>query len=320
MKYLRRLISHDEFIEQATLIHNNKYDYSSVEIKSARDKIEIVCPIHGKFTKYIGQHLKGSGCRSCLHQSISMSQEEFIQRSQSVHKGYYDYSLVAYTNSDTVVKIVCPKHGVFEQRPYLHLRGSKCASCAKVKKKTTHEFICEALSIHDDKYDYSSTHYVSCNQKVEILCSKHGQFWITPDAHINGQQGCSKCTTSISWEETVWLNIMNVSLSNRQLRIKVDSDVWLKVDGYDPISKTVYEYNGDYYHGNPAKYKPEDINHRCGLTFGELYEKTVNREQQLKQAGYKVVSIWGSEFKKLYKPEIRKYREYHGRNKVCTVT
>tara|TARA_X000000950_G_scaffold28011_1_gene30158 strand:+ start:889 stop:1020 length:132 start_codon:yes stop_codon:yes gene_type:complete len=34
-------------------------------------------------------------------------------------------------------------------------------------------------------------------------------------------------------------------------------------------------------------------------TFGELYEITINKEKQLKKSGYKIVSIWESEWDKL---------------------
>jgi len=43
----------------------------------------------------------------------------------------YDYSLVDYKNSRTKVKIICPKHGVFEQKPSRLLLKGNCPSCSK---------------------------------------------------------------------------------------------------------------------------------------------------------------------------------------------
>ena len=319
MKYLRRLISVEEFITTSIQIHNNKYDYSCVNITSARTKIDIVCPHHGKFSQFIGSHLKGSGCMSCFRKSITFTQATFLEKSIAKHGDYYDYSQVQYVNSDQPVKIICPKHGVFEQRPYLHIRGTKCGYCAKVKKKTTEQFICEAVHIHGNKYDYSMTQYKGANNKIEIICPAHGNFWITPDAHLNGKQGCRACTTCISLEETIWLNLMKIPEEFRQYKVDVNTTAWLKVDGFDPITNTVYEYNGDYYHGNPSLYASDKVNHRCGLTFGELYQKTLKREQLLKSLGFNVVSIWGSDFKRQYKHQIAKYKREHGSKKVCTV-
>ncbi len=39
-----------------------------------------------------------------------------------------------------------------------------------------------------------------------------------------------------------------------------------------------------------------DINPKTKTTFGELYENTLKREKKLKKAGYKVISIWASDF------------------------
>jgi len=54
-----------EFIDQSKLVHGNKYDYSLAEYKSNRDKLLIVCPIHGEFWQSPSNHVKGIGCPSC---------------------------------------------------------------------------------------------------------------------------------------------------------------------------------------------------------------------------------------------------------------
>lgn len=49
------------------------------------------------------------------------------------HQNFYNYSLVNYINSKTKIKIVCPRHNVFEQLPYEHLRGKGCPICGESK-------------------------------------------------------------------------------------------------------------------------------------------------------------------------------------------
>lgn len=44
----------------------------------------------------------------------------------------YDYSLVEYKTAHTKVKIICKKHGVFEQSPNNHLNGKGCPKCAHI--------------------------------------------------------------------------------------------------------------------------------------------------------------------------------------------
>ena len=78
-----------------------------------------------------------------------LTTEQFIKRAKLVHGNKYDYALVEYKNTATKVKIICPVHGIFEQRPNDHLNGKGCSKCskktsAKKRQKTTKQFIKEA--------------------------------------------------------------------------------------------------------------------------------------------------------------------------------
>ena len=43
--------------------------------------------------------------------------EQFILESKEIHGDHYNYSKVDYVKSNLKVKIICPTHGEFEQRP-----------------------------------------------------------------------------------------------------------------------------------------------------------------------------------------------------------
>ncbi len=124
--------------------------------------------------------------------------ETFIEKARKVHGDRYDYSEVDYVNSETKVCIICPQHGRFYQAPSAHIRGNHCPKCANIKRGDTfrftkEDFLTKAREIHGDRYDYSKVDYKSANDKVCIVCSKHGEFWQTPLQHINMKQGCPKC-------------------------------------------------------------------------------------------------------------------------------
>jgi hypothetical protein len=128
--------------------------------------------------------------------SKRLTTEEFIKRAKEVHGDKYDYSLVDYKNNNTKVKIICPKHGVFEQRAADHLSGYGCKKCHKenfYQKLTAEEFIKRAKEVHGDKYDYSLVDYKGCQTKVKIICPIHGEFEQEPTAHINQKQDCPFC-------------------------------------------------------------------------------------------------------------------------------
>jgi hypothetical protein len=67
------------------------------------------------------------------------------------------------------------------------------------------------------------------------------------------------------------------------------------VDGFDKETSTVYEFNGCFFHGCNKCYKQDDINPLTGDTMNFLHEKTMRKEGNLKQMGYKMKSIWGCE-------------------------
>ena len=72
------------------------------------------------------------------------------------------------------------------------------------KKSTTGEFISKSKLIHGDKYDYSKVEYVNNHSKVCIICPEHGEFWMRPKNHLQGNN-CPKCssTAKLSTEEFV---------------------------------------------------------------------------------------------------------------------
>jgi 5S rRNA maturation endonuclease (ribonuclease M5) len=65
-----------------------------------------------------------------------------------------------------------------------------------MRKKTTQEFINEAINIHGNKYDYSKVEYINSKLKVIIICKvdDHGEFLQDPNHHLFQKRGCPKCT------------------------------------------------------------------------------------------------------------------------------
>ena len=180
-----------EFIKKATIIHNNKYDYSLVEYISTNVKIKIICPLHNIFEQIPKSHLKGHGCAKCANNNKSTT-EDFIKKANKIHNNKYDYSLVDYKDAKTKVKIICKEHGIFEQSPNTHLRNHGCPKCYGNDKKTIEEFIIESNKIHNNKYDYSLVEYRGNKRKVKIICKEHGIFEQSPIKHLKGQ-GCPIC-------------------------------------------------------------------------------------------------------------------------------
>ena len=123
----------EEFIQKAEAVHGDTYGYDKVEYVNNYTKVIINCPQHGDFTPIPANHIKGHGCPACglikQHDSLRMSQSEFIQKAKEIHGDEYDYDKVVYVNFRTKIIITCQKHGDFQQSPGSHLRGRGCPRC-----------------------------------------------------------------------------------------------------------------------------------------------------------------------------------------------
>lgn len=143
-----------------------------------------------------------------------MTQKEFIEKANKIHNNKYDYSKVIYENGKSIIKIICPIHGEFEQIARTHLKGRGCSECGRETKRlkkimSTEIFIERAKKIHGDKYDYSNVDMYNRNEKgkVCIICPSHGEFWITPNSHLSGV-GCSKCSNNYNFTNDEFVNFL----------------------------------------------------------------------------------------------------------------
>ena len=189
----------EKFVEKAKKKYGDKYDYSKVEYNGYNVKVCIICPKHGEFWQTPDNHLKHGKCPKCgfeqMKKSLTKTTEQFIEEAKAVHGDKYDYSKVNYVDAHTKVCIICPKHGEFWQAASKHVTHKKsgCPKCAIERKRmTTEEFVKRAKAVHGDKYDYSKVEYVNQTTKVCIICPEHGEFWQTPNGHLEGK-GCYEC-------------------------------------------------------------------------------------------------------------------------------
>jgi hypothetical protein len=227
-----------EFIEKATLIHGDKYEYSLVEYKNNKTKIKIICPIHGVFEQSAINHLRGNSCPKCIGRN--KTNEEFIKKAREIHGDKYDYSLI---DKNKNIKIICLVHGIFEQRASHHLSGSGCPKCAG-KNKTTEEFIRKAKEVHGDRYDYSKSIYLNDKSKILIICPIHGEFKQISGGHLQGS-GCPICRESKGEREIRQFLIENKIKFIPQHRFKNCRDKNpLPFDFYLPENNVCIEFQG----------------------------------------------------------------------------
>jgi len=123
----------------------------------------------------------------------------FIEKSNKIHKNYYDYSKSKYKNCKLKILIICPIHGKFYQTPDAHINGkSGCCECSRIRysNKKIKQYRLKILDIfykvHKNRYDYSEFFYKDAITKSNIKCQLHGIFKQSADVHKRGV-GCPKC-------------------------------------------------------------------------------------------------------------------------------
>jgi hypothetical protein len=134
---LSDLYSHDNetFVDKASKLHSNKYDYSKVEYVNCHTKVCIICPEHGEFWQTPINHAKNNkptGCPYCKP-NYKSNKEKFVLKANKVHDEKYTYDNFIYIRAINKSWITCFEHGDFLQTAHKHLLGQGCPSCSNSK-------------------------------------------------------------------------------------------------------------------------------------------------------------------------------------------
>lgn len=177
-----------------------------------------------------------------------LTTKEWIEKAQKVHGKTYNYSKSQYINTRSKIEIICPEHGEFWQEANAHIQGQGCPKCAnlsrnKFKFNTQEEFIIKANIIHNFKYNYSKIIYKLSKEKVIIICPIHGEFFQTPNDHLQNK-GCPKCQLK---SQTKLYNLLSNTFLNEIIYFEFGELIWLngqRFDIYFPKYNIAIEYNG----------------------------------------------------------------------------
>lgn len=74
-------------------------------------------------------------------------------------------------------------------------------------------------------------------------------------------------------------------------------------DGYCELTNTIYEFYGDYWHGNPSVF---------GGGLIDRYHKTLRREARIINMGYNIISVWETDFESVINNNMKKARNENG--------
>lgn len=272
-----------EFIEKANHVHNNEYIYDKVNYINSSTKVCITCKKHGDFWMTPSAHLNGQKCPKCQGRGLNI--DDIITLCKNIHGDKYNYSKINFHKMHEKVPIICPKHGVFMQSMSKHISKKQgCPLCAieerSIKKRTEYsEIIEKATVIHDGKYDYYKVDFNNINDKVNIICPKHGSFHQRLYDHIHGC-GCPKCANIKSDSEIEIFNFIKQYFPDAINGDKNTLD-GKELDIFIPSKNFAIEYNGLRWH---SEYYGKDKNYH------------INKLNKCNELGIKLINIFEDEY------------------------
>jgi len=237
-------------------IHGEKYIYDKfTHYENLWQKIEVFCTVCKlPFEPYINNHLKKkTGCPNCgkieaqntkLENGPTKKIEDYIEEFNIIHNNKYSYIKETYKGSNKEMKILCPIHGEFLQKPSNHRNGKGCPKCGKTsmidKLKFSPSELKEALNSVNN-YEYDESTYINTKEEMKFICQIHGEFWQRPMNQLRQGAGCPKCSTVKAEKELLKL-FPNLIHRDRKL---IEP---LEIDLVDYQNQFGIEFNGNLWH------------------------------------------------------------------------
>lgn len=252
-------------------LYGEKYIYTLNlnEFYRVTDRIDFICPVHGKMNQMIRIHLKGGGCKKCncknrffyktKNRGFKYNGKYIVDKANLVHNNKFLYNLIDEKPYSVLekIEIICPIHGPFKQQIKGHLEGKSCRKCGRIIcrnlfVKSTEQFIADAKKIHGDTYDYSKSKYIRSHDKLIITCKKHGDFLQKPYSHLHGH-GCPECLSTAHKLEKEILKFVKslkvkVKANDRTTLFDKSTKFYKEIDIYLPELNKGIEVNGVYWH------------------------------------------------------------------------
>lgn len=246
-------------------LYQNKYVFPVTFDGGLKDKVPVVCPLHGTFYTRLFVLLKNKPtyqCQICRNLSTKYRQKEITKEDRSKS-----------------TKMNRKRANESRRTPFNE-------AVMKLKEK------------HGDRFRYFPENFTGTSGKITFRCQKHGVITANYQDHINSVHGCPKCAiNNKSKAEQKWLETHNISNINYSI-IAPDGRKF-RVDGYDPINNTLYEFLGDYWHGHPSLFeKHNGVNARNKKAFVDLFNETEERFCILSNIGYNIIYAWESDVKR----------------------
>jgi len=266
-----------------------QYDYRNFKNEGSGVNFDIICKEHGPFPQSPSVHAKGHGCPTCAIEKntakATKPKEDFLIEAFKVQGNTYNLEDCNYVDRRTKIQAECNIHGKFSITPKNFLKGRGCPKCSKIRvandrRSTKEEIVEHSNNAHNNRYGYEKAIFVDSSTKMEVTCSVHKEFWVTPNNHISKLSGCPKCSTTgpsrVEQEVFDFLNSNVPAIQSDQSLL----DGKREIDIIIPSKKLAIEFNGLRWHSELFK----DKNYH------------LNKTKECKEKGYQLIHIFEDEW------------------------
>lgn len=253
--------------------------------KNVGTPLEVMCPKgHVYITRWSNFFSKGNRCKKCTSCGI-----DFVIA--SLKKEGYTTLSTSYKNQYSKIKYRCPLGHTAITTWNNWRQGCRCPECLKESFSNIYIYFLE----HGYTITSLEEEYTNSKFKFVYTCPRGHTSSMNWDNFKAGYR-CPFCSVgNVSLVSQKWLDQQGILFVYREYKIRAGSR-FFRVYGYDPKTNIVYEFLGDYWHGNPSVYNPDLINKHTGKKFSLLYEEWLEKKRLLENLGYTVIYIWESCF------------------------
>lgn len=257
-----RKITQAEFIEKAKIIHGDRYDYSLVNYKQSKEKIEIICKKHGKFFQSPNSHLNGNGCKKCG-----------IEFNSDCHKISWDedeVNILKECYPTTAIKVIVSTNKLNKTTSQIRRKANALGLKKSLQFKQN---ICinrnKTILGRDLTYELVKDIALKYNTRGEFQTKDCSAYQTARRAGYLSEicKHMASCTSGFSIPQLILKNILDGTLkTNSEYNTRKIISPY-EIDIYYPKFNLAVEYNGKGWHTNN---KFDDIKKRLFI------EKNIN--------------------------------------------
>lgn len=195
-------LSQEQFISAVIGVHGDKYSLAHARYAGRGAKVDVGCPVHGRFLISADSLLSGHGCRQCAvsdrASALRKTTASFIAESKARFGDKFSYQEAEYRGRTEKLSLLCSCGTRFLVAPVVHLAGNGgCPACFErgaVERTLVpfETFVERSRAVHGDRYSYIEAAYKGISKKAGIVCKEHGEFVQAAFSHLAGK-GCRKC-------------------------------------------------------------------------------------------------------------------------------